>query len=83
MNPMPDYYPEEHPEAQWLWPWDQTLTRDLFTKLGAAVGFAPGPEGLAWYKYIIKSDYQLDTPTARRFINDLGNIIGQPPLDSV
>lgn len=42
---MPDLpLPENHPQAQWLWPWPPERAREFFAALGAAQSFTPGPE---------------------------------------
>lgn len=68
---MPDYCPEDHPKALWLWTWSKEDTRRFFTAIGADLAFAPGPPGKAILKYIIRARLKIEPQTARLFITDL------------
>lgn len=78
---MPNYSPDEHPEAQWLWPWSKEQTRDFFAGLQAGQQLIPGPEPeLALLQYIVICQDELTDELARDNIALLAVIHGLPPL---
>lgn len=68
---MPDYYPENHPDAVWLWPWPKDETREFFEDIGAIPAFAPGPEDTAYIKFILFCGYDLDDEKGREMLRAL------------
>lgn len=78
---MTDYFPENHPDAQWLWPWSREQTRDFFAALAAAQRLIPSPEPeLALLQYIVICQDELTDELARDNIALLAIIHGLPPL---
>lgn len=62
---MAENYPENHPDAVWLWPWPKDETREFFEDIQAVQAFAPGPEDTAIVKFLLLTGYQLDSKQAR------------------
>lgn len=79
---MPDLpLPENHPEAQWHWPWPPERAREFFAALGAAQSFTPGPgPEQSTLRFMIFLTEETDDATAQALLAKQAAAWGFPGL---